>query len=375
MTVATDQTDSASLAAKSVQVLAMRERMLAAWESQVRASVRGADLLLRPILINTLPAFFDNLAEALSPDYPRADATSNTTIAAAHGNERARMTSYGPEQVIQEYQIFRDVFASEALATGVVLGREEWRVINQSIDLAVLESVREFSTMQEGFRRRIAAGLSHDMRNPLSVMVTCAQVLSLGCDPAHVLAIGQKIIANGNRLDEMIRELLDALSVQRAEALPLALSEFDMRDLAGEVVAEVNDRLPGKCTLLGDPVQGHWCRDSMRRALENLLTNAVKYGDQAPIRVKIDATLGRLILSVHNTGKPIPPEHTGKIFDYLWRERGSAAGGWGIGLPFVQGVAESHGGSVAVDSGPATGTTFIIDVPVDCRPFVARAVA
>jgi nitrogen-specific signal transduction histidine kinase len=43
-----------------------------------------------------------------------------------------------------------------------------------------------------------------------------------------------------------------------------------------------------------------------------------------------------------------------------------------MGLPFVKSVAESHGGSVAVDSSAATGTTFIIDIPVDCRPFVRR---
>jgi signal transduction histidine kinase len=54
----------------------------------------------------------------------------------------------------------------------------------------------------------------------------------------------------------------------------------------------------------------------------------------------------------------------------LQREAARDAKGWGIGLPFVRNVAESHGGSVAVDSSPATGTTFLIDVPVDCRPFV-----
>jgi len=77
-------------------------------------------------------------------------------------------------------------------------------------------------------------------------------------------------------------------------------------------------------------------------------------------------------MSVHNSGNAIDREHHGQIFEYLWRD-GSTKGkrGWGIGLPFVKSVAESHGGSVAVDSSPATGTTFIIDIPVDCRPFVA----
>ena len=70
---------------------------------------------------------------------------------------------------------------------------------------------------------------------------------------------------------------------------------------------------------------------------------------------------------------PIAPEQAERIFDYLRRENNCPAPGWGIGLPFVQSVAESHGGSIAVDSAPETGTSFIFDVPVDCRPFVPPA--
>eukprot|EP01034_Spumella_vulgaris_P025049 gene25049-31459_t len=84
-----------------------------------------------------------------------------------------------------------------------------------------------------------------------------------------------------------------------------------------------------------------------------------------PIRINVDETRGRLILSVRNTGTPIPAEQHNRIFGYLRRESGADKAGWGIGLPFVRAVAESHGGSAAVDSSAATGTTFLIDVPVD----------
>lgn len=108
----------------------------------------------------------------------------------------------------------------------------------------------------------------------------------------------------------------------------------------------------------------------MRRAVENLITNAVKYGDGKGIHITVDEAHERMLLSVHNTGNPISMEHRGRIFEYLRREGSGIQQGWGIGLPFVQSVAESHGGSVAVDSSAETGTTFLIDVPVDCRPFV-----
>ena len=79
---------------------------------------------------------------------------------------------------------------------------------------------------------------------------------------------------------------------------------------------------------------------------------------------------GRVKVSVHTSGPCIAEEQMMHIFDYLWRDNHAPAPGWGIGLPHVQNVAESHGGSVAVDSAPATGTSFILELPVDCHPCI-----
>ncbi|MFZ4875836.1 sensor histidine kinase [Janthinobacterium sp. Mn2066] len=357
------------------RLFALREAVLTNWEQRVRATVQGADQLLTPILINTLPSFFDNLAEALTPGHPRQDATSNSNVPAVHGNERARMTSYGPEQVIQEYQIFRDCFADAAREAGIALRRHDWRIINASIDMGIRESIREFTAMHEGFQRRIAAGLSHDMRNPLSVITTAAQLLQRYPERVNISDLASKILDHGHRLDTMIEELLDTLSYQQGQCLPLALSQFDILSLARTVCAQINGlvTLPqgDKCSVSGVSVTGWWCENSLRRALENLLNNAVKYGDDGPITVHVEETHGRMILTVHNTGSPIAPEQTARIFEYLRRDHQGTQPGWGIGLPYVQNVAESHGGSVAVDSAPETGTTFIFDIPIDCRPFVA----
>lgn len=356
------------------RLFTMRETVLTRWEQCVRASVQGADQLLTPTLINTLPAFFDNLVEALTPGHPRQDATSDSNVPAVHGNERARMTSYGPEQVIQEYQIFRDCFADAAREAGIALRRNDWRIINASIDMGIRESIREFTAMQEGFQRRIAAGLSHDMRNPLSVMTNAAQMLHHYPERVNVADLGQKILDHGHRLADMIEELLDTLSYQQGQRLPLVLRQFDIMSLAQSVCAQINElvALPQgeKCRLSGASLIGWWCENSLRRALENLLNNAVKYGDGDPITVHVEETHERMLISIHNTGSPISPEQAPRIFEYLRRENHGPTPGWGIGLPYVQNVAESHGGSIAVDSSAETGTTFIFDIPVDCRPFV-----
>jgi hypothetical protein len=81
------------LSATSQKMLELRDEVLAQWSQSVRSDIEQASGLKEPILINTLPAFYANLAEALTPSYPRANAISGTTLATEHGGERARLTS------------------------------------------------------------------------------------------------------------------------------------------------------------------------------------------------------------------------------------------------------------------------------------------
>jgi signal transduction histidine kinase len=371
MALATDQMlDSGGLSPTSRRLLTMRDEVIAEWSSQVRSKVRGAAQMTRPILINTLPAFFDNIAESLTPDYPRSEATSNSTIALDHGSERARMTKYGPREVIHEYQLFRDSILVVATRNGLLLSLDEWAIVNASVDTAVREAITNFNAVHAEFRGRMAATLSHDMRTPLTVILNSAQLAQLSPDPQLISRLIPKIIENSRRLVEMIDAQLDALDSRHPASLPLVLSHFDMAELVAAVCEQANDIRPSHCIFIGEPSTGYWCRSLMRRALENLVNNAVKYGDGQPMRIRLEALNERTIISIHNSGNPIPPERWSDIFDYLQRHEDGEQAGWGIGLPFVRSVTERHGGSVTVDSSAATGTTFTIDVPTDCRPYV-----
>jgi len=370
MNLATDQNlDSAGLSDTGKQFVALRDATIARWESEIRSRVEGADELRSPVLTNTIPAFFDNIAEALSPGHNRHDATSNTNAAAVHGGERARMTSFGPDQVIHEYQILRESIATVA-AGKIHLTPGDWAIIDRSINSAVREAVREFVSTQDDLRRKLAAALSHDMRTPLGVILNGAELVQIAHDPAMAKRAGAKIAASAMRLKDMMEELLDALTSKGGDQLPLTLSSFDIVDMVNDVSAEYKQPGGVDVSTRLEPVQGFWCRGSMRRALENLINNASKYGDGAGVKIASSQTRGRLMLSVHNTGTVIPKERQGAIFDYLTREDATSSVGWGVGLPFVKRVAESHGGSIAVDSSTETGTTFLIDIPIDCRPYV-----
>lgn len=363
--------DEPDLSPRAKQFLILRDEVVDHWEQAARASIEGAQGIPGPVLTGSFPAFFDHIAEALSPQYPREDATSDNIGAAAHGRERARMTDYRVDQIAEEYQLF------QASIDAVAKGRMEfycrdWEVINRSINLATVESIRAFMAATEAYRTQAAATLTHDMRTPLSVIGSAAELIGVARDLEMARKAGAKISSNVRRLDAMTTELIDALVHRKTSGTTLHLTQFDMLNLVGEVREQYANHRGRKLELqsVGESVIGFWCKDSIRRALENLINNAIKYGDAGKVRIKAGENRGRLTLSVKNWGQPIPKDKQQRIFKYLKREGNTVtAFGWGIGLPFVKSIAESHGGTVAVDSSAMTGTTFLIDIPVDCRPY------
>ncbi|MGZ3686776.1 MAG: sensor histidine kinase [Bdellovibrionota bacterium] len=116
---------------------------------------------------------------------------------------------------------------------------------------------------------------------------------------------------------------------------------------------------------------GKWSCKDLQRVIENLITNAVKYGyDASPITLTLMDLGGEVELSVHNFGNPIPQEDQRNLFEAFERARAADSGtkkGWGLGLTLIRGVAEAHGGSARVRSDPEAGTTFTVRLPRDSR--------
>jgi signal transduction histidine kinase len=373
--MATDQNpDAGRLSATSRRLLELRDAVLEMWEERVRASVVEAGPLAHPVLINTLPALIENIAEALSADYPRTSAgVVVPTIASEHGGERARLTDYNCQAVISEYQILRQTIFDLLKQNHVQLSENETRIINASFDAVVKEAVTAFVLVQSAFREQFVAALTHDLRNPLAYVNAAAEIILRITDLPKIHDIAKKILENADRMGRMIQDVLDAVMFQNGERLPLRPSEFDMLDLVKEVCEQTRAAHGERFDITGESVRGWWGRDLISRALENLLENAVKYGaPERPIRVQVLGAHGRMILTVHNEGDPIPPENLEIVFQVFRRAETAKAGhkpGWGIGLPYVRSVAESHGGSVGVDSSAELGTTFTLDIPADARPF------
>src|SRR5687767_14341333 len=91
------------------RLLDRTDQIVRRFVARVRERIPAAAEQPTPILINTLPAFLEHLAQALSPTHPRPLATTGTTLASEHGSERVRLTGYRPDDIVREYQVLRDV--------------------------------------------------------------------------------------------------------------------------------------------------------------------------------------------------------------------------------------------------------------------------
>lgn len=364
---------SADFSVSSCRMLALREIVLQSWENQVRAELASANKLSKPVLIDTMPVLYERLCAALTPAYFARDGLDVASIGAEHGVERATLSDYDAEAILAEFQMFRSVLFDVLDAHELILTAPERRTLHLTIDAAVRESVRAFVAATNSLRERFAGALAHDLRQPASNMVLGANLI-LRLDPSpQVAQWAQRIVRNGERMGKMLSELLDALAIQSGDRLSLKLEQFDLLALVRSVTDRAREYQGADVRLDGKPVLGWWSPTALERTLENLLNNAQKYGDtDKPIEVNLSESNGRAILSVRNQGKPIPPGEFEAIFQQFVRSGDageSATASWGLGLPYVRTVAQSHGGSVVVYSDAAAGTTFVVDIPVDARPF------
>jgi signal transduction histidine kinase len=361
----------------SHRMLSLREAVLRVWEEQVRDTLPHTVALSHPVLIDTIPVLYERLCALLTPAYFGRDGIDVATLGAEHGIERANLTDYDAETILAEFQAFRSVLFDMLDAHDVALTGPERRAMHLTIDMAVRGSVHAFVVAANSMRERFAGALAHDLRQPVSNIAMGAQLILRLNPPPAIAEWAGRIVKNGERMAAMLKEMLDALSIQAGDRLKLALAQFDMLALVESVAQRARDYQGADVRVDGIAVTGWWNQPAIERALENLLNNAQKYGDPGtPIEIRLRADNERAVVSVHNQGKPIPPGELEAIFQQFVRAKDApdpSTGSWGLGLPYVRTVAQSHGGSAVVFSDAASGTVFVIDLPVDARPYQDQA--
>jgi len=237
------------------------------------------------------------------------------------------------------------------------------------------ESLKQLADRERAEQSRmVAAALTHDLRNPLQAAVMWASVLEKSAADPQQLAAVQRITRSHRRLDRLLRSLLDSLALGGGRELVLEASSCALQEIVADVVSE-NDTVLALRIVLEGHAEGWWDREALFRAIENLLLDAVKYGDGTSA---ITCTIGsapndEVVLTVANRGSPIDPGQWDRIFEPFARgdARAQERPGWGVGLAFARAVAVRHGGSVRVVSSDADKTAFQVRLPRDGRCWLA----
>ncbi|HMZ79904.1 MAG TPA: HAMP domain-containing sensor histidine kinase, partial [Acidobacteriota bacterium] len=222
------------------------------------------------------------------------------------------------------------------------------------------------------------AAVSHELRTPLAVICSAAENLADGVvwNPQRVAQYGTLIRREGRRLTEMVEQVLELAGVHSGRRT-YHLAPVEVRTLVESalipyaplldegnfsVEVELESELP---FLYGEMA-------ALRRALQNLLSNAMKYsGDQRWIRItaRLYKTESRseIWLAVTDKGVGIKPGDVPHIFDQFFRSSEAVEAqihGSGLGLSLVKHIVEAHGGHISVQSQPGLGSTFTLHLPV-----------
>jgi signal transduction histidine kinase len=348
------------------------EKIMNLWLERADREVLAAHHQKQLALRDSLPEFLMQIANALSTVIDRTDARvkwdleESERVGKKHGRERAGSRNYTMDQMIFEYHILRQVIW-DVMEEDVPLSSIEMEIITCAIEQAVNDAATEFSSTLADIQEKLSATLAHDLRNPLTSIKLYAELLAARAnDAAYVAKAAGRMAYSATRLDSMIRDLLDVCRLKAGEVIPLQLAECELDRIAKQVADEFDDLSERRFVFSSSgPTLGYWSVDGLRRVVENLATNAVKYGaPDTPVTVEVHQTSDRATLIVHNDGLPIPPEELGVLFQQYRRTRSAEEHiGWGVGLAVVKGVTEALHGTVHVESSEGSGTSFIIDLP------------
>lgn len=225
-------------------------------------------------------------------------------------------------------------------------------------------------------RDRLFTVAAHELRNPLSVLDLQTQLLtrllasSSAEEPAEPLERASRIVARigeqGKRLAVLVGKLLD-VGMIGAGRLQLAREECDLADIVRAVLERARESLERTGSVLTAelrPARGAWDRVRLEQVVDNLVSNAAKYGQGRPIHVFVDGNAKVARFGVEDSGGGIPAEARERIFRPYERMAGAAGlPGLGIGLYVTAEIVKAHGGSIRVEGRPQGGSSFVVELP------------
>ncbi len=217
-------------------------------------------------------------------------------------------------------------------------------------------------------REDLLAVVSHDLRNPLSVILVSATLALRAWPPgdANRRAI-EAVRRSALRMDRLIGDLLDASTIEAGRlSLETAAQSVDqiVRDAIEALEAPAAQKRL-KLEAVGGGDLGVFCdRGRMLQVFSNLIGNATKFTPEGgSITVRVEPRDQEVWFFVTDTGPGIPEDQLPRLFDRYWQAKRTARLGTGLGLTIAKGIIEAQDGRIGVESQLGVGSTFFFTLP------------
>ena len=244
---------------------------------------------------------------------------------------------------------------------------------NEAIDQAITASIERYSSDLDASRAVILGILAHDLRNPLNAISLGMQyILRTESADAPTMKAAVRAQQSVQRMNALVRDLLDFTRARLGSGLPVHAEPLDMRNLTQRTIEEVEAAHPGRKIRLetSGELPGEWDSGRIAQLIVNLVTNALHHGTaDGEVRVTLTGDEAHVVLKIHNMGPAIPASVRQSIFEPLNRammnRRGGPAesSGLGLGLYIAHEIAIAHQGTLEVESTESAGTTFTTRLP------------
>jgi PAS domain S-box-containing protein len=266
---------------------------------------------------------------------------------------------------------------NSALPRTTITGEGMGGFIGSVIDITERKQSEEALREALQARDEFLSIASHELRTPLTSLQL--QVHTLSKRMTEYTREGKEewlikrlatIQRQSGRLERLVDELLDIARIVGGR-LQLELEPVELGGVVREVVAELEERSrqethpPEIILKVQDGISGRWDRMRLEQVVNNLLSNALKYGAGKPITLGVVEREGVALLTVEDRGIGIDPHHQDRIFGRFERAVSTRHyGGLGLGLFVVRQVVEAMGGTIGVVSAPDQGATFTVRLPL-----------
>jgi PAS domain S-box-containing protein len=239
--------------------------------------------------------------------------------------------------------------------------------------LAWLGTFSDFHDLKQamGARDEFMALASHELRTPLTALKLRLQSMQRATDPAEpVYGKLDGAMRQTNRLERLIDNLLDVsrITIGFLDIHPEKLDLVPMiREVSERFAVDAQRAGVGIELALPPRLEGRWDRARLEQMLTNLLSNALRYRERGPVRVRLEAGAGGAILEVEG-GSPIPKANLARLFERFGRPQGMRShGGLGVGLFVTRQIVEAHGGTIGVTSPPEAPPIFTVTLPLQAK--------